>query len=92
MLTTPMDARLSTLHAHYIRRINAAITANRWDLARDLADGFQEEALELMLAVEGDISSLPSVEILEIGAAWPRGGVCGILRRLGFWRRVGSSG
>ena len=70
----PIDERLSLLHAHYTRQINAAVAAGRMDLVRDLANDCQDEALALIVAAEGDTSSQPNqqtVEILEFGG-WPR--------------------
>ena len=68
----PIDERLRLLHAHYTRRINAAVAAGRMDLVHDLANDCQDEALALMLAAEGDTPSQPNyVEVLELGG-WPR--------------------
>jgi hypothetical protein len=72
MPPTPIEERLVALHAHYIRRVNAAVAAGRMDLVQDLADGCEDEALELMLTVEGDISGPSQVEILEIDGGWPQ--------------------
>jgi hypothetical protein len=72
MPPTPINERLTLLHAHYTRRINAAVAAGRMDLVRDLANDCQDEALALMLAAEGDIPRLTSqAEVLEFGG-WPR--------------------
>jgi hypothetical protein len=82
MPPTPIDERLRLLHAHYTRRINAAVAAGRMDLVRDLANDCQDEALALMLAAEGDTPSQPNqTEVLEFGGCprW-RGG-----RGLGTW-------
>ena len=53
----PINERLRLLHAHYTSQINAAVAADRMDLVRDLANDCENEALALMLAAEGDLSS-----------------------------------
>ena len=73
MPVTPIQQRLASMQAHYAERINAAVAAGRMDLVRDLADDYEDEALELIL--ESGTSSQPDsgkVEILEFGGAWPR--------------------
>ena len=81
----PINERLRLLHAHYTSQINAAVAAGRMDLVRDLANDCEDEALALILAAEGDLSSQANqqrVEILEFGG-WPRWrGV----HRPGTWR------
>jgi hypothetical protein len=70
----PINERLRLLHAHYTSQINAAVAAGRMDLVRDLANDCENEALALMLAAEGDLSSQANqqrVEILEFDG-WPR--------------------
>ncbi len=49
MPVTPIQQRLASLQAHYAERINAAVAAGRMDLVRDLANGYEDEALELIL-------------------------------------------
>jgi hypothetical protein len=74
MSVTPIEVRLASLHAHYIERINAAVAAGRMDLVEDLAGGYEDEALELMLDAEGDTSNQQiyrTAEILELGPDWP---------------------
>ena len=83
----PFEKGLASLRAHYAARIDVAVAAGRMDLVRELADSYEDEALELMLLVEGDQQSQPdsTVEILEFGSVWaqrPRTGT----RRFGFWR------
>src|SRR5687768_9827186 len=71
MPVTPIEERLASLQAHYAERIDAAVAAGRMDLVRDLADDYEDEALELIL--ESGTSSQPdsrTVEILEFGGAW----------------------
>ena len=50
MPVTPIEERLASLQAHYAERINAAVAAGRMDLVRDLANDYEDEALELILA------------------------------------------
>ena len=45
MPVTPIEERLASLQAHYTDRINAAVAADRMDLVRDLAEGYEDEAL-----------------------------------------------
>jgi hypothetical protein len=74
MSVTPIEIRLASLHAHYVTQINAAVAAGRMDLVEDLAGGYEDEALELMLDAEGDTSSQPgyrTAEILEFTPEWP---------------------
>jgi hypothetical protein len=74
MQVTPIEVRLASLHAHYVERINAAVAAGRMDLVQDLAGGYEDEALELMLDAEGDASIQPgdrTAEILEFGPESP---------------------
>jgi hypothetical protein len=83
MPTTPIEERLSFLHAHYVGRINAAIAADRMDLVEDLAGAYEDEALALMLA-EGSTQNQghgEAIEILEFGGwrRWPG------VRRPGSW-------
>ena len=92
-MSTPIDERLQHLDAHYVRRISAAVDADRMDLVRDLANDDHEEALAVMLAAEGKTSSQMTwgtAEILELGG-WPRSENAD--RRAGwwfrFWRRSG---
>ena len=47
-----IEDRLRALHAHYTSRVNAAIADDRMDLVGDLAHAYEDEALELMLALE----------------------------------------
>jgi hypothetical protein len=76
MPTTPIEERLSYLHAHYAWRINAALAADRMDLVEDLAGAYEDEALALMLA-EGDTQRGTqhggTVEIMEFDgwSDWP---------------------
>ena len=87
MPVTPIEERLASLQAHYAERINAAVAAGRMDLVRDLADDYEDEALELIL--ESGTSSQPdsrTVEILEFGGAWPHWHSSRTWR-FGFWRR-----
>jgi hypothetical protein len=58
------------------------------DLVRDLANDYEDEALQLMLAVEGGVPAEPGhqpAEILELGPSWPRWSGSGTWR-FGFWR------
>jgi hypothetical protein len=74
MPTTPIEERLSLLHAHYAWRINAAVAADRMDLVEDLAGAYEDEALALMLD-EGDAERGTQhggpVEIMEFDG-WSR--------------------
>jgi hypothetical protein len=93
MLARPFEAgpfkeRLALLQAHYLERIDAAVATGRMDLVRELADNYEDEALQLMLSVEGGALNQPghgTAEILEFGPAWPHREASGI-RRFGFWR------
>jgi len=83
----PFEKALASLRAHYLERIDAAVAAGRMDLVRELADGYEDEALQLMLSVE-DAPTPPghgTAEILELGPPWPRRTDSGS-RRFGFWR------
>ena len=88
MPATPFEEGLAFLRAHYAERIDMAVAAGRMDLVRELADSYEDEALELMRTVEGDGPTEPehgTAEILELGPARPRQPA---LRtwRFGFWR------
>jgi hypothetical protein len=88
MPATPFEEGMAVLRAHYAERIEAAVAAGRMDLVRELADNYEDEALELMLTVEGGIPAQPDhgiAEILEFGPAWPHRPGSGT-RRFGFWR------
>ena len=83
-----LEEGLAFLRAHYAERIDMAVAAGRMDLVRELADSYEDEALQLMLAVEGDAAIEPehgTAEILELGPARPHRPA---LRtwRFGFWR------
>ena len=67
MPSTSIEQRLVTLHAHYTSRVNAALAAGRMDLVQDLADDCRDEALDLILAAEGETATAAEVEILELG-------------------------
>jgi hypothetical protein len=87
MPVMPIEERLASLQAHYAERINAAVAAGRMDLVRDLANDYEDEALELIL--ESGVSSQPdsgTVEILEFNGAWSHWHRPGRWR-FGFWRR-----
>ena len=84
----PFEEGMAFLRAHYAERIDVAVAAGRMDLVRDLADSYDDEALQLMLSVEGGAPSQPghgTVEILELGPVWPHREGLGS-RRFGFWR------
>ena len=86
-MSIPIDERLQLLDAHYVRRISAAVDADRMDLVRDLANDYHDEALALILAVEGNTSSQlnqGTTEILELGG-WPRSEDTD--RKAGWWFR-----
>ena len=87
MPVTPIEERLASLQAHYAERINAAVAAGRMDLVRDLADDYEDEALELILAnaAHRDSRTPATVEILEFDGAWPHWHRSGT-SRFGFWR------
>jgi hypothetical protein len=88
MSTTPLQEGLAALRAHYAKRIDAAVAAGRMDLVRELADGYEDEALQLLLTVEGGVpteSAHGAAEILEFGPVRPhRSGWA--TRQFGFWR------
>jgi hypothetical protein len=92
MPATPIEERLADLHAHYVRRINASVAAGRLDLVRELADEYEDDSLELMLALEGGTASQPDygrAEIRELGGPtpfWHAAGRPGTWR-FRFWRR-----
>ena len=71
MSPTPIEDRLASLHAHYTRRINAAVAAGRMDLVRDLANDFHDEALDQIEAFEWPAGRPETAEILEFGG-WSR--------------------
>jgi hypothetical protein len=74
MSATPFEDGLASLRAHYLERIDAAVAAGRMDLVRELADSYEDEALQLMLAIEDDGATPPhrsTAEILELGPQWP---------------------
>jgi hypothetical protein len=84
----PFQKALASLHAHYAERIEAAVAAGRMDLVRELADGYEDEALQLMLTLEGGTPTqlgFGNAEILELGPVWPRRERSSS-RRFGFWR------
>ena len=70
MPPTPIEQRLSALHAHYTSQVNAAVEAGRFDLVQDLTNACEDEALELMITLEGDVARSSAVEVLELGG-WP---------------------
>jgi hypothetical protein len=41
---------MKALHDHYVRRVNAAVAADRMELVQELNEGYIEEALRLILA------------------------------------------
>lgn len=41
---------MTDLHDHYVRRVNAAVAADRPDTVRELDEEYVEEALRLILA------------------------------------------
>jgi hypothetical protein len=87
MSATPFEEGLAFLRAHYAARIDAAVAAGRMDLVRELADDYEDEALQLMLTVEGGAMAQAdhrTAEILEFGPAWPNQSGSGT-RRFGFW-------
>ena len=88
MSVTPFEEGLAFLRAHYAERIDMAVAAGRMDLVRELADRYEDEALELMLSVEGggpNAQDHGRVEILEFGPARPHQPASGMWR-FGFWR------
>ena len=60
-------SRLHALHDAYVWRVNAAIAAGRPELARELADEYTDEALELLAY---GCAAAPAA---GLGAAVPRG-------------------
>ena len=85
----PFEEGLALLRAHYAERIDMAVAAGRMDLVRELADNYEDEALELLLSVEGGASTSPghgTVEILEFGPSSRRRPASSPWR-FGFWRR-----
>ena len=89
MSATPFEEGLAFLRAHYAERIDMAVAAGRIDLVGELADHYEDEALELMLSVEGGAPTRPghgTVEILEFGR-WSAPRPSSSSRRFGFWRR-----
>ncbi|HET8916288.1 MAG TPA: hypothetical protein VFM91_11335 [Propionibacteriaceae bacterium] len=88
MSATPLEEGLAFLRAHYAERIDMAVAAGRMDLVRELADSYEDEALQLMLSVEGDTPTQPeqgAAEILVFGPARPHQPALGTWR-FGFWR------
>ena len=87
MPPTPIEQRLSALHAHYTSQVNAAVAAGRFDLVQDLTDACENEALELMITLEGDVGGSSEIEILELGGWPPRANreVGVAVRRRRFW-------
>lgn len=45
----PLDVELVELHDSYVRRVNAAVSAGRDDLAWNVAQEFPDEALPLLI-------------------------------------------
>jgi DNA-binding NarL/FixJ family response regulator len=68
MARTSYETRLPALHAHYTALINAAVGAGRMDLVEDLAGAYQDEAMELLLALDAaeGRGSDRQVEVLEL--------------------------
>ncbi len=88
MSATPFEEGLAFLRAHYAERIDMAVAAGRMDLVRELADSYEDEALELMISVEGGAPTQPghgTAEILEFGPSW-RHRPASSTWRFGFWR------
>jgi hypothetical protein len=88
MSATPFEDGMASLRAHYLERIDAAVAAGRMDLVRELADSYEDEALQLMLAAEDDGSTQPhhsTAEILELGPQSPHRSSSGTWWS-GFWR------
>jgi hypothetical protein len=88
MSATPFEDGMASLRAHYLERIDAAVAAGRMDLVRELADSYEDEALQLMLAAEDDGSIQPhhsTAEILELGPQSPHRSSSGTWWS-GFWR------
>jgi hypothetical protein len=73
-----IEERLGALHAHYTWRINAALARGRNDLARDLANDWHDEAVELIIALGGTSSAANHhmTETIELGG-WPKSRVTG---------------
>jgi hypothetical protein len=89
MSATPFEDGMASLRAHYLERIDAAVAAGRMDLVRELADSYEDEPLQLMLAAEDDGSTQPhhsTAEILELGPQSPHRSSSGTWWS-GFWRR-----
>jgi hypothetical protein len=89
---TPIQQRLASLQAHYAARIDAAVAAGRMDLVRDLANGYEDEALELILDGDDGTSTRQdhgTVEFLEFDGGWPHWHRPGTWR-FGFWRHRGT--
>jgi hypothetical protein len=87
MSATPFEEGLAFLRAHYAERIDMAVAAGRMDLVRELADNYEDEALELMISIEGAPTQPDhsATEILELGPSSrvrPGSGSW----RFGFWR------
>ena len=81
---------LAFLRAHYAERIDMAVAAGRMDLVRELADSYEDEALQLMLTVEGGASIQPqhgTAEILELGPTWPHRAGSSSWRFWRHWKR-----
>jgi hypothetical protein len=88
MSATPFEDGLASLRAHYLERIDAAVAAGRMNLVRELADSYEDEALQLMLAVEDDGTTQlrhSTAEILELGPQKPHHSRSGT-PWFGFWR------
>jgi hypothetical protein len=84
----PFENALASLRAHYLERIDSAVAAGRMDLVRELADDYEDEALKLMLSVEGETPSRAGqgkAEILEFGPLRPHRERMSS-RRFRFWR------
>lgn len=86
MPQTSIEDRLRALHAHYTRRVNAAIADGRMDLVGDLAHAYEDEALELMLDLQGSKPrrrNLSPLEYLDLGGRQQKPERT---RRQGNWR------
>jgi hypothetical protein len=90
MTATSTESQLSALHAHYALLINSAVGADRMDLVEDLTNAYEDEALELLLTLEGDREGLIDrpVETLELGSDWPswRSARRSVAARIRRWR------
>lgn len=85
-MTRPLEEGLASLQAHYMERIDTAVAAGRMDLVGELADGYEDEAVQLMLTVEGGALTQPShrtAEILQFGRVPPHRSRS---ERWRFWR------